>query len=48
MYDYFKKLPEGKPVVIAVGAMAKGPDSFADAYAKEKIGKEKRDQDMYS
>ncbi|KAG0741769.1 hypothetical protein G6F35_013371 [Rhizopus arrhizus] len=39
LYDYFKQLPDGQPVVIAVGAMAKGPDTFADDYAKEKIGK---------
>ncbi|KAG0758747.1 hypothetical protein G6F57_000847 [Rhizopus arrhizus] len=38
LYDYFKQLPDGQPVVIAVGAMAKGPDTFADDYAKEKIG----------
>lgn len=25
--------------MIAVGAMAKGPDTFADDYAREKIGK---------
>ncbi|CAO3684564.1 unnamed protein product [Rhizopus microsporus] len=38
LYDYFKQLPKGQPVVVAVGAMAKGPDTFADAYAQEKIG----------
>ncbi|KAG1040748.1 hypothetical protein G6F43_012223 [Rhizopus delemar] len=38
LYDYFKQLPDGQPVVIAVGAMAKGPDTFADDYAREKIG----------
>lgn len=39
LYKYFKDLPEGQPVVVAVGAMAKGPDTFADEYTDEKIGK---------
>lgn len=39
LYKYFKDVPEGKPVVVAVGAMAKGPDTFADEYTDEKIGK---------
>lgn len=38
LYKYFKDLPEGQPVVVAVGAMAKGPDTFADEYTDEKIG----------
>jgi rRNA small subunit pseudouridine methyltransferase Nep1 len=38
LYPYFEKLPTGQPIVIAVGAMAKGPDTFADAYVDEKIG----------
>ncbi|KAI8986549.1 Alpha/beta knot methyltransferase [Pilobolus umbonatus] len=38
LYNYFKALPEGQPVVVAVGAMAKGPDTFADEYVQEKIG----------
>lgn len=38
LYNYFKDLPEGQPVVVAVGAMAKGPDTFADKYVDEKIG----------
>jgi rRNA small subunit pseudouridine methyltransferase Nep1 len=38
LYRYFKDLPQGQPVVVAVGAMAKGPDTFADAYTQEKIG----------
>lgn len=39
LYKYFKDVPEGKPVVVSVGAMAKGPDTFADEYTDEKIGK---------
>lgn len=39
LYDFFKESKEGQPVVVAVGAMAKGPDTFADEYVKEKIGK---------
>lgn len=39
LYKYFKEVPEGKPIVVAVGAMAKGPDSFADDYIDQKIGK---------
>lgn len=39
LYKYFKQVPDGQPVVVAVGAMAKGPDTFADAYTEEKIGK---------
>ncbi|KAI8971743.1 Alpha/beta knot methyltransferase [Mycotypha africana] len=39
LYKYFaEEIPPGKPVVIAVGAMAKGPDTFADRYVSEKIG----------
>ncbi|KAG2228606.1 hypothetical protein INT48_003836 [Thamnidium elegans] len=38
LYKYFKDLPEGQPVVVSVGAMAKGPDTFADEYTDEKIG----------
>ncbi|KAI8372334.1 Alpha/beta knot methyltransferase [Choanephora cucurbitarum] len=38
LYNFFKEMPEGQPVVVAVGAMAKGPDTFADEYALEKIG----------
>jgi rRNA small subunit pseudouridine methyltransferase Nep1 len=38
LYKHFKKIPEGTPVVVAVGAMAKGPDTFADDYVDEKIG----------
>lgn len=39
LYDFFKESKEGQPIVVAVGAMAKGPDTFADEYVKEKIGK---------
>ncbi|CEP11003.1 hypothetical protein [Parasitella parasitica] len=35
---FFKEIPDYTPIVVAVGAMAKGPDTFADEYAKEKIG----------
>ncbi|KAF7731210.1 hypothetical protein EC973_000625 [Apophysomyces ossiformis] len=38
LYRHFKNLPEGQPIVVAVGAMAKGPDTFADSYVDEKIG----------
>ncbi|KAI8099942.1 Alpha/beta knot methyltransferase [Halteromyces radiatus] len=39
LYSYFKELNlDEKPLVIAVGAMAKGEDTFADAYTDEKIG----------
>jgi rRNA small subunit pseudouridine methyltransferase Nep1 len=40
LYKYFNEIPDGVPVVVSVGAMAKGPDSFADDYVDEKIGKE--------
>jgi rRNA small subunit pseudouridine methyltransferase Nep1 len=39
LYNFFKESKEGQPIVVAVGAMAKGPDTFADEYVKEKIGK---------
>ena len=42
MYDYFKEIPGDGPVVVAVGAMAKGADTFADSYVQDKIGKFKR------
>ncbi|KAI8144602.1 Alpha/beta knot methyltransferase [Fennellomyces sp. T-0311] len=38
LYDYFKSIPADGPVVVAVGAMAKGADTFADGYADDKIG----------
>ncbi|KAI8368169.1 Alpha/beta knot methyltransferase [Radiomyces spectabilis] len=38
LYRYFKSIPEEGPLVIAVGAMAKGPDTFADSYVDTKIG----------
>ncbi|ORZ17868.1 Alpha/beta knot methyltransferase [Absidia repens] len=39
LYDYFKDLELDKgQLVVAVGAMAKGEDTFADAYTNEKIG----------
>ncbi|KAI7902096.1 Alpha/beta knot methyltransferase [Cokeromyces recurvatus] len=38
LYKFFKEIPDGQPIVVAVGAMAKGPDTFADAYVDEKIG----------
>ncbi|KAL1931251.1 hypothetical protein VTP01DRAFT_10388 [Rhizomucor pusillus] len=39
LFKYFKEsIPEGQPVVVVVGAMAKGPDTFADRYVQEKIG----------
>lgn len=41
LYNYFKEVPDGQPVVVSVGAMAKGPDTFADEYTDEKIGKER-------
>jgi len=37
--EFFKDIPDYTPIVVAVGAMAKGPDSFADEYVTEKIGK---------
>ncbi|KAI8637647.1 Alpha/beta knot methyltransferase [Parasitella parasitica] len=36
--QFFKGIPFNTPIVVAVGAMAKGPDTFADEYVKEKIG----------
>ncbi|KAG2228210.1 hypothetical protein INT45_011002, partial [Circinella minor] len=39
LYDYFKEIPGDGPVVVAVGAMAKGADTFADSYVQDKIGK---------
>ncbi|CAO0794636.1 unnamed protein product [Mucor circinelloides] len=36
--EFFKDIPDYTPIVVAVGAMAKGPDSFADEYVTEKIG----------
>ncbi|CAO3598251.1 unnamed protein product [Absidia cylindrospora] len=39
LYDHFKELDlDKRPLVVAVGAMAKGEDTFADAYTNEKIG----------
>ncbi|KAI8353222.1 Alpha/beta knot methyltransferase [Blakeslea trispora] len=38
LYHFFKEVTQGRPVVVAVGAMAKGPDTFADEYVTEKIG----------
>ena len=38
LYDYFKSIPADGPVVVSVGAMAKGADTFADSYADDKIG----------
>jgi rRNA small subunit pseudouridine methyltransferase Nep1 len=39
LYNYFKDLDlDERPLVIAVGAMAKGEDTFADAYTDQKIG----------
>lgn len=37
--EFFKDIPDYTPIVVAVGAMAKGPDSFADEYVTEKIGR---------
>ncbi|GAN06396.1 hypothetical protein MAM1_0121c05878 [Mucor ambiguus] len=37
--EFFTDIPDYTPIVVAVGAMAKGPDSFADEYVTEKIGK---------
>jgi rRNA small subunit pseudouridine methyltransferase Nep1 len=42
--EFFKDIPDYTPIVVAVGAMAKGPDSFADEYVTEKIGKLKREK----
>ena len=39
LYPYFKQVPKDKKIVVSVGAMAKGADTFADAYVEEKIGK---------
>ncbi|KAK4518229.1 Phosphatidylinositol:ceramide phosphoinositol transferase (IPC synthase) [Mucor velutinosus] len=36
--EFFTDIPDYTPIVVAVGAMAKGPDSFADEYVTEKIG----------
>ncbi|KAI9024271.1 Alpha/beta knot methyltransferase [Phycomyces nitens] len=38
LYKFFEKLPDQQPIVVAVGAMAKGLDTFADSYVDEKIG----------
>ncbi|KAI7861534.1 Alpha/beta knot methyltransferase [Spinellus fusiger] len=38
LYRYFGTLPPSSPIVVAVGAMAKGPDTFADSYVDRKIG----------
>ncbi|KAL0087281.1 Nep1-domain-containing protein [Phycomyces blakesleeanus] len=38
LYKYFKQLPDDQSIVVAVGAMAKGLDTFADSYVDEKIG----------
>ncbi|ORZ18539.1 Alpha/beta knot methyltransferase [Absidia repens] len=39
LYKYFKGLEvDERPLVISVGAMAKGEDTFADSYVDEKIG----------
>ncbi|CAO3643692.1 unnamed protein product [Cunninghamella blakesleeana] len=39
LYPYFKELDlDNEPLVIAVGAMAKGEDTFADDYINQKIG----------
>ncbi|KAI9286960.1 Nep1-domain-containing protein [Umbelopsis sp. AD052] len=38
LYPYFKQIPEDVPVCVAIGAMAKGQDDFADTYVDEKIG----------
>ncbi|CDS09389.1 hypothetical protein LRAMOSA10749 [Lichtheimia ramosa] len=38
LYPYFKQVPKDKKIVVSVGAMAKGADTFADAYVEEKIG----------
>lgn len=43
--EFFKDIPDYTPIVVAVGAMAKGPDSFADEYVTEKIGKLKRERE---
>ena len=35
--EYVHTLPKDKPIVIAIGAIAHGKDSFADSWATEKI-----------
>lgn len=39
LYNYFEQIPPDQPIVVAIGAMAKGEDNFADSYADDKIGK---------
>ncbi|KAJ1651281.1 18S rRNA pseudouridine methyltransferase, partial [Dispira simplex] len=36
--SYFQTIPPTKSIVVVVGSMAHGPDTFADHYADEKIG----------
>jgi len=38
LYPYFKKLSPERTLCVAIGAMAKGQDDFADSYVDEKIG----------
>ncbi|ORX56348.1 Nep1-domain-containing protein [Hesseltinella vesiculosa] len=39
LFKYFRDLDvDSRPLVVAVGAMAKGEDTFADSYATTKIG----------
>lgn len=35
--NYLSELPEGQSVCVAVGAMARGPDNFADSWVDQKI-----------
>ena len=40
LFKYFRDLElDNRPMVVAVGAMAKGKDTFADSYVDTKIGK---------
>jgi len=38
LYPYFKQVPPEQTLCVAIGAMAKGQDDFADSYVDEKIG----------
>lgn len=39
LYPYFKQISPNQALCVAIGAMAKGQDDFADSYVEEKIGK---------
>jgi rRNA small subunit pseudouridine methyltransferase Nep1 len=39
LYPYFKQISPDQTLCVAIGAMAKGQDDFADSYVEEKIGK---------